>query len=102
MIDRIGEGGSRMATMYVLISDSGLNGSFVHGVYSESPDPEVVRHAEEFARGWTGYGGTTVEPRELNSRLPCGGECTRPDGGVWAQCYCYVHRANDRKPVSDH
>ena len=83
--------------LYILISDVGMNGYVIHGVYDTPPSPEVIALAKEFTRGWTGYAGTTVEERRLNGSLPCGGECTRPkENSTWADCWCYVHDANGR------
>ncbi len=77
--------------VYVLISDVGLNGFVVHGVYSAEPSADVIRAAALFSRGWTGYQNTTVEEHDLDLGLPCGGQCTRRDPGVdpWSNCFCY-------------
>lgn len=66
--------------VYVVVSECGMNGAIVHGVYTEKPDPKVV---EEFVRkeqedegGWvgrvsgiTGYMGTTVRTLKLDGQL---------------------------------
>lgn len=86
-----------MAKVYVLVSDVGLNGNVVHGVYSEPPSQKIIGHARAYSAGTTGYGHTIVEERELDSPLPCGGDCSRPlSGGSWSDCYCYRNRCNDR------
>lgn len=57
--------------VYVLVSDVGLNGCMVHGVYSETPSKQIVDRAEAFAQRTTGYASTAVEEMELDS--PWGG-----------------------------
>jgi hypothetical protein len=62
--------------VYVLVSDVGLNGYMVHGVYSESPPKRIVERAEDFARKTTGYHHTAVEQMEMDS--PWGGGGAMP------------------------
>lgn len=88
---------SGMTHVFVLTSDVGLNGHVVHGVYSDPPSRRILDQAQKYTQWLTGYGGTSVQRLELNSPLPCGGECTRPaKGGTWSDCYCYRNRCNDR------
>jgi hypothetical protein len=50
---------------FVLISDVGLNGPHIHGVFEKHPSVDQIKAAERHARGWTGYSGTTVEEFEV-------------------------------------
>lgn len=85
--------------VHVLVSDVGMNGHVIHGVFApDPPSQQIIDMARDFCRGWTGYGDTAVVTLQLNSQLPCGGQCTRKPTGVWADCYCYVNRCNDRDP----
>lgn len=74
---------------YVLVSDVGLNGYIVHGIYKFMPPPEVINAAQLFAARTTGYAGTVVESIAVDEGIPCGGRCTRPPNGAWTDCYCY-------------
>jgi hypothetical protein len=47
--------------VYALISDCGLNGPLVHGIYTKQPSRDLVALAEAFARPTTGYQFTSVE-----------------------------------------
>ena len=85
--------------VHVLVSDVGLNGYVVHGVYGESPSQRIVDQAEKYAAGFTGYQNTAVEQLEMDSLLPCGGTCARPKTGTWTDCYCYRNQCNDRVPA---
>lgn len=76
-------------TVHVLVSDIGLNGYVVHGVYTNPPPDEVITASERFAAGFTGYQSTVVEIITIDDGLPCGGECTRPAKGTWTDCWCY-------------
>lgn len=54
--------------VWVVVSDIGLNGVYVHGVYSSPPPISAVDeliHAKRVS-SWTGYGGTSIEEFELN------------------------------------
>lgn len=89
--------------VFVLISDVGLNGHVVHGVFDAPPSSTVVAEAEKSGRGWTGYSATTVVEQELNRALPCGGECTRLPvrGTSWSSCHCYVNGLSGRPTKGD-
>ena len=50
---------------FVLISDVGLNGPHIHGVYEKHPSVDQIGAAAAEARSWTGYSGTTVEEFEV-------------------------------------
>lgn len=52
--------------VWVLISDCGLNGPVIHGVYTSEPSLKARDEAiMEFSR-WTGYQNTVVEEYELD------------------------------------
>jgi hypothetical protein len=51
--------------IYVLVSDVGLNGYVIHGVYASRPAPKVVKETGLKEGHTTGYQYTTVEEHEL-------------------------------------
>lgn len=51
--------------VYVLISDCGLNGPWIHGVYAEAPTNKMLKAAEKEAGRVTGYQFTEVRECEL-------------------------------------
>jgi hypothetical protein len=64
--------------VYVVVSDCGLNGPIVHGVYTEPPSQKIIDTLinNEYVlsdgfhvriSGVTGYGGTQVLVGDLNS-----------------------------------
>jgi len=64
--------------VYVVVSDYGLNGAHVHGVYTERPDDKAVTAFTHNSRDWpggykgavastTGYANTQVLELELDA-----------------------------------
>lgn len=51
--------------VYVLVSHCGLNGPWVHGVYSNLPSDAAIEAARLEAAHTTGYQYTDVEEHEL-------------------------------------
>lgn len=51
-----------------MISDCGLNGPWIHGVYTYKPNQQVKDEAVNRASRTTGYQYTTVEEYELDVR----------------------------------
>jgi hypothetical protein len=47
--------------VWVVVSDCGLNGPFIHGVYSERPEQRVVDQFVFDTSSTTGYQNTTVQ-----------------------------------------
>lgn len=54
------------ATVWVVVSDCGLNGPYIHGVVSEEPDQAVLDASRLLAARMTGYQNTTVEVFKLD------------------------------------
>lgn len=54
--------------MYILISDVGLNGYVIHGVYNENPSRKTFNEAALEAARYTGYANTDIEERELEEK----------------------------------
>lgn len=52
--------------VWVLISDCGLNGPWIHGVYTSEPSQLAKDEASNRAAGTTGYQNTVVEEYELD------------------------------------
>lgn len=62
--------------VWVVVSDCGLNGPWVHGVFASEPGEEVVRQCEKEAFGVTGYQFTTVPTFDVISPVGWKGICT--------------------------
>lgn len=63
--------------VWVVVSDYGMNGIQVHGVYTEEPDPKMIHQFATNPRAdggfriasTTGYGGTWSEEFEVDKEL---------------------------------
>jgi len=51
--------------VFVVVSDCGLNGPWVHGVYTTEPDPERITDCR--VSGTTGYQGTSTLEFEVDA-----------------------------------
>lgn len=55
--------------IWVVVSDCGLNGPWIHGVTSEEPDKATLEACAARARRTTGYQNTSAELFELDGEL---------------------------------
>ena len=56
--------------VFVLLSECGMNGVVIHGVYSAKPNRQTVRQKADEVKHYTGYLGTFVEDHELHEEGP--------------------------------
>lgn len=71
--------------VWVVVSDCGLNGPAIHGVYTSPPDPaEVARFVDTYrVSGTTGYQNTRVETFEVDAPFVLSGGT-----GAFRVCRC--------------
>ena len=65
--------------VWVVVSDCGLNGPWIHGVSSEEPAKAAVDACIARARRTTGYQSTSVEAFDLDGEL----RSAQVDDGGW-------------------